>query len=128
MSLPKILPVLQPSPTVISEVIRGRIGFDGLLMTDDLGMNALGGTLADRARGALGAGCDVVLHCSGFVKEPELILSEMREVAEACPVLEGRARARAEQAEAFATLARPFDATAAWVRFGELTGAAGVAA
>ncbi len=116
------------SPTVISEVIRGRIGFDGLLMTDDLGMNALGGTLADRARGALGAGCDVVLHCSGFVKEPELILSEMREVAEACPVLEGRARARAEQAEAFATLARPFDATAAWVRFGELTGAAGVAA
>jgi len=116
------------SETVISDVIRGRIGFDGLLMTDDLGMKALGGTLADRARGAIGAGCDVVLHCSGFVKEPELILAEMREVAEASPVLEGKALDRARHAEAFATLGSSFDAESGWQRFAELTGNIGVAA
>jgi len=116
------------SPTVISEVIRGRIGFDGLLMTDDLGMQALGGTLAGRARGALDAGCDVVLHCSGFVKDAGAILTEMGEVAAACKVLEGRALERAKRAEAFATLAKEFDADAGWARFGELTVASGVAA
>ena len=116
------------SPTVISEVIRTRIGFDGLLMTDDLGMKALGGTLADRARGALEAGCDVVLHCSGFVKEPEIVLAEMTEVAAACQPLAGRALDRAQRAEAFATLATPFDVDAGWQRFGELTRLAGVAA
>ena len=116
------------SPTVISEVIRTRIGFDGLLMTDDLGMKALGGTLADRARGALEAGCDVVLHCSGFVKEPEIILAEMTEVAAACQPLAGRAFERAQRAEAFATLATPFEQDAGWQRFDELTRFAGVAA
>lgn len=116
------------SKTVISEVIRKRIGFDGLLMTDDLGMKALGGTLADRARGAIGAGCDVVLHCSGFIKDQDEILAEMREVAEAVPELEGKALGRANHAESFATLATGFDAQAGWERFAELTGAAGAAA
>lgn len=104
------------SSKVISEVIRGRIGFDGLLMSDDLGMKALGGTLADRARGALAAGCDVALHCAGFVKEPAEILAEMSEIANVCPELTGRALERARHAEAFATLAQPFDAEAGYAR------------
>lgn len=53
------------SPTVIGEVIRGRIGFEGLLMTDDIDMKALSGPVAERGERAIAAGCDVVLHCSG---------------------------------------------------------------
>ena len=53
------------SPAVIAEVVRGRIGFDGLLLTDDLSMRALDGPLARRARRALDAGCDIALHCNG---------------------------------------------------------------
>src|SRR5260221_171304 len=64
------------SPVVIAEVIRGAIGFDGVLVSDDLSMQALGGGLGERASGALAAGCDVVLHCNGR-------LDEMRAVAEA---------------------------------------------
>src|SRR6266576_1611669 len=66
------------SVTMVREVIRGFIGFDGLLMSDDLSMNALSGTLAERARATLAAGCDVVLHCNGS-------LDERRQVANACP-------------------------------------------
>ena len=51
------------SATVIEQVIRQRIGFDGLLMTDDIDMKALSGTAADKAAGAIAAGCDVVLDC-----------------------------------------------------------------
>ncbi len=51
------------SPTVIADVIRGRIGFDGLLMTDDIDMKALSGTAGEKAAAALAAGCDVVLDC-----------------------------------------------------------------
>ncbi len=61
------------SPAVIGEVIRGRIGFDGLLMSDDIGMSALSGTLAERASGVIAAGCDVALHCSGRLAENEEI-------------------------------------------------------
>ena len=64
------------SPTVIAEVIRGQIGFDGFLMTDDLSMNALGGGFAERTERALDAGCDAVLHCNGR-------MTEMSEVARA---------------------------------------------
>lgn len=78
------------SPDVIA-VIRGEIGFDGLLMTDDIGMGALGGTPAERARAALAAGCDVVLHCNGE-------LEEMQAVAQEAGALGGAARARAERA------------------------------
>jgi beta-N-acetylhexosaminidase len=79
------------SREVISQVIRGRIGFDGLLISDDLSMKALSGGLRDRARASLAAGCDLVLHCNGA---PE----EMREVAAAADVLAGRAAARARSA------------------------------
>jgi beta-N-acetylhexosaminidase len=64
------------SKVIIGEVIRGRIGFDGFLMTDDLSMNALGGGYAERTERALGAGCDAILHCNGK-------MAEMTEVARA---------------------------------------------
>lgn len=79
------------SHTVIMDIIRGEIGFDGLLMTDDLVMQALEGSLPARAEAALQAGCDVVLHCSGDLKE-------MQAVAAACPPLSGRALERARAA------------------------------
>jgi beta-N-acetylhexosaminidase len=53
----------------VRDIIRDHIGFDGLLVTDDLSMQALGGSLGERAAGALAAGCDVVLHCNGRVEE-----------------------------------------------------------
>lgn len=57
------------SATIIKTVIRGEIGFDGLLMSDDIAMKALSGSLPDRAKAALAAGCDIVLHCSGKAKD-----------------------------------------------------------
>jgi beta-N-acetylhexosaminidase len=97
------------SSKIISEIIRGEIGFRGLLMTDDLGMNALGGSLASRASRALEAGCDVILHCSGFLKTADGILAEMTEVAEACPLLERAALRRAKAADAAIRRPKPFD-------------------
>jgi beta-N-acetylhexosaminidase len=79
------------SPTIIGEIIRKRIGFEGLLVSDDLSMQALSGTLGERAEAALSAGIDVVLHCNG---EPD----GMREVAGVTPPLAGRALERAEAA------------------------------
>jgi beta-N-acetylhexosaminidase len=64
------------SPVVIERIIRGVIGFQGLLLSDDLSMQALGGTLGDRARASLAAGCDVALHCNGK-------MDEMAQVADA---------------------------------------------
>lgn len=78
------------SPPAIA-MIRERIGFDGLLMTDDICMGALGGTLTSRVRASLAAGCDVILHCNGD-------LAEMREVAETAGGLSGRALTRADAA------------------------------
>jgi len=63
------------SPKVIADVIRGEIGFEGLLMSDDLGMQALGGSFGDRARGSLVAGCDIALHCSGDMAEMQAIVA-----------------------------------------------------
>jgi len=57
------------SPIVIGDIIRGRIGFDGFLMSDDIGMHALSGDFGQRARGVVEAGCDVALHCSGDMEE-----------------------------------------------------------
>ena len=57
------------SSTIIGEVIRGAIGFAGALMSDDLSMGALSGTLGERTRLALAAGCDLVLHCNGNLAE-----------------------------------------------------------
>ncbi|SCM75256.1 Beta-hexosaminidase [uncultured Pleomorphomonas sp.] len=79
------------SPVVIERIIRDRIGFDGLLFSDDLSMNALKGTLAERARATLAAGCDIALHCSGDI-------GEMVAVAAEAPELVGKAAARAERA------------------------------
>ena len=79
------------SSTVISEIIRGTLSFDGLLLSDDLGMKALEGGLTDCASRALGAGCDVALHCSG-------ILEEMHNVAKGVKPLKGRSLERLEKA------------------------------
>jgi len=93
------------SSKIIADIIRTEIGFDGLLMTDDLGMKALGGSLASRATRALAAGCDVILHCSGLdawgkvLRDPEQVLREMSEVADACPELAGAPLRRAEAAD-----------------------------
>ncbi len=57
------------SPKVIAEIIRGEIGFSGLLLSDDLSMKALNGGLADLARQSIAAGCDVALHCNGKMEE-----------------------------------------------------------
>lgn len=108
------------SPTVISETIRNRIGFQGLLMTDDLGMEALGGSLSDRGAKALAAGCDVLLHCSGFLKDPAEILREMQEVATVAGSLDGQARDRADAAEAAIQPAKTFDSEQTWARYSEL--------
>jgi len=93
------------SATMIQQVIRNGIGFQGLLMSDDVSMNALSGSIADRSRAAIAAGCDVVLHCNGK-------LDEMRAVADAVPDLAGPALARAERALAARRPAQPFDAVA----------------
>ncbi len=116
------------SPVLISDIIRKRIGFDGLLMSDDLGMKALGGGLDERAGAAIAAGCDVVLHCSGFLKDPDEIFAEMQTVAEAAPKLEGEALRRAERAEAMAPEAQPFDIEAGWARFRKMFPATGAIA
>lgn len=78
------------SPRMI-ELIRRQIGFDGLLMTDDISMEALDGPVAQRARLALAAGCDLVLHCNGE-------LAEMQAIAEVAGTLGTAAQARADRA------------------------------
>jgi beta-N-acetylhexosaminidase len=69
------------SPTVIGDIIRGRIGFDGWLMSDDLGMEALAGDFGDRARQVVAAGCDVALHCSGKMDEMIAVAREVPEMS-----------------------------------------------
>lgn len=81
------------STAVIDSVIRGAIGFDGLLMSDDVSMKALAGTLQQRAERSLKAGCDLVLHCNG-------LMGEMVEVAHGLKALDGKALERANSAEA----------------------------
>ena len=93
------------SPVVIERVIRGEIGFDGLVMTDDLSMGALSGTLGERAARAFEAGCDVALHCNGD-------LDEMKAVASQSPPLAGNAADRADRALAQIRPPEPFDAAA----------------
>ena len=69
------------SPVVIEEVIRGRIGFDGLLMTDDIDMKALSGTAGEKAAGAIAAGCDLVLDCWARMPEMEEIAARLGDIA-----------------------------------------------
>jgi len=85
---------------MIADVIRGAIGFQGLLMSDDVSMNALAGSIAERTRAIFAAGCDIVLHCNGN-------LDEMRAVASETPLLAGAARSRAAAALAARTAPDP---------------------
>jgi beta-N-acetylhexosaminidase len=116
------------SPTIIGEIIRKKIGFDGLLMSDDLGMHALGGSLANRAQRALAAGCDVVLHCSGFARDAATVFAEMSEVAEAAHELAGDPLRRARAAEKATLGLKPFDRAEGWARLEKLLADAGSAA
>ncbi|MBL8547444.1 MAG: beta-N-acetylhexosaminidase [Hyphomonadaceae bacterium] len=106
------------SPFVVQEIIRKRIGFQGMLMSDDLDMHALqyalNGGLTERAEAALGAGCDVVLQCSGVLKDMQL-------TAKGCGALDGLSLVRARAVEAFAKRPpREFDAGAGWAKFKQL--------
>jgi len=103
------------SPVIMGEVIRELLGLTGLVMSDDIGMQALGGPFAERAAAVIDAGCDVALHCSGE-------LAEMREVASAVPPLEGESAERF--ARAIAELGEPqaFDADQALVLVREAGG------
>jgi beta-N-acetylhexosaminidase len=104
------------SPIIVREVIRGSIGFQGLLMSDDLSMGALSGSLGERTLAALGAGCDMALHCNGS-------MDEMRAVAEAAPVLAGDAARRAEAALARRKPAAEIDPAASRTEFAQRLGA-----
>lgn len=96
------------------KLMRGGLGFGGLIMTDDLSMKALSGSLRERAEAALKAGCEVVLHCNGE-------LYEMRQVAEGVGKLKGKAGKRAEAALArIVREVEPLDAFAARDRFDAL--------
>jgi beta-N-acetylhexosaminidase len=79
------------SAVIVHDVIRRAIGFAGLLMSDDISMGALSGSLGERTRAVLAAGCDVVLHCNGD-------MAEMQSVAAAAPRLQGEAARRADAA------------------------------
>jgi len=103
------------SPKVIRDVIRGEIGFDGLLMSDDISMGALAGPLSARTKAALFAGCDVVLHCNGM-------MDEMKQVADQAKPLDGAPLRRAEHALSLLSAADPFDPAGAEARLTELLG------
>jgi beta-N-acetylhexosaminidase len=103
------------SPKIVRDVIRGEIGFDGFLMSDDVSMGALEGPLPARTKAALFAGCDGVLHCNGKMEE-------MVEVAKEAKPLEGPSLKRAEHALAHLTAPDPFDPLAAKARLDELLG------
>lgn len=90
------------SRRVTEEIMRGEIGFDGLLMSDDLSMKALSGSFRERAEAVIGAGSDVALHCNGD-------LSEMVAAASGVPALEGAARARFEACLGHLGRAQPLD-------------------
>lgn len=101
------------SAAIVREVIRGSIGYRGLLMSDDLSMGALSGSLGDRTRAALAAGCDVVLHCNGNIEE-------MLAVAAAAPLLSGERARRAEAALERKKPAVPIDLAAKRAEFSAL--------
>lgn len=94
------------SPTVTREIIRDAIGFDGLLMSDDLTMKALTGPMRQRAEAVIAAGSDLVLHCNGD-------LAEMAEAAAGAGALAGKAEARFDAAFGVTKAVQPFDSAAA---------------
>lgn len=101
-----LMPALDPdepastSHCIISDVIRGELGFDGVLMCDDLSMQALDGSLEERTERVLAAGCDLALHCNGDIKE-------MHSVSQSCDMLAGSAERRVNAA--FSKLCKPED-------------------
>jgi beta-N-acetylhexosaminidase len=106
------------SATIIADVIRGSIGFQGLLMSDDVSMNALAGTIADRSVASIAAGCDMILHCNGKA-------DEMAEVAANTPLLAGAALARANAALAARKPRQPLDRKQARAELDALIASAG---
>ena len=104
------------SPKVLSQIVRADIGFDGLLISDDLSMKALGGPFEARTRAVFAAGVDIALHCNGD-------LAEGRPVAQATPPLAGRALERAEALMASARV-EDFDVEEGRARLAELFPAA----
>ncbi|MFW2587359.1 glycoside hydrolase family 3 N-terminal domain-containing protein [Sagittula sp. SSi028] len=95
MSAHLVFEAIDPRPATVSpvmvDVIRKLIGFDGLLMTDDISMEALSGSVAERGVAARAAGCDLVLHCNGD-------LAEMQSIWADCGTMDGAAQTRAEAA------------------------------
>ncbi len=93
------------SPRVIGNVIRGRLGFSGVLVSDDLAMNALSGAAGERAAAAVAAGCDLALHCSGHLEDSDAVLAAVPE----CPpaTLDRLAAARALAQASHQALDRP---------------------
>jgi beta-N-acetylhexosaminidase len=108
------------SATIIEQVIRGVIGFQGLLMSDDVSMNALAGSIAERTAAIIAAGCDVVLHCNGN-------LDEMRAVAAETPRLRREALQRAKWALESRGAPQPFDRLKARAELDALIQQAGTA-
>lgn len=103
------------SPKVIRDVIRGEIGFEGVLITDDISMNAVSGPLAVRVKAALFAGCDIVLHCNGRAED-------MRDVASEAKPLQDQWLRRCEAALSQLQPAESLDAAAGEARLTELLG------
>jgi beta-N-acetylhexosaminidase len=103
------------SSRLVTEVIRGEIGFDGVLVSDDLSMRALGGRLGERTQLALAAGCDLALHCNGDLGEMEAV------VAAARPILPlTAARLRRGEAVRCGSTANGFDRAEVEARFDAL--------
>ena len=98
---------------IMNNIIRENIGFDGLLMTDDISMEALSGSLSSRAFASLKAGCDVVLHCNGIMKD-------MVEIMQEIPILNSKSQLRAEKAENLRFEPEDFDFKAACRTFASL--------
>lgn len=99
------------SKKAIKQVIRGSLGFDGLLMSDDLSMKALSGDFKQRAKDSLAAGCDVVLHCNGDMAEMKAVMSGVGKLSK-----EGRRRAQAVMGR-LVKVVEPFDPVQARARF-----------
>ncbi len=104
------------SPTVVGDLIRREIGFDGFLLSDDLAMGALSGPMGARARDSLAAGCDAALHCTGA-------MAEMTEIAASVPPLGEDAARRWARAKSCLLPAAPCDAAALAARLAALLGA-----
>ena len=114
-----LFPALDPdnpatqSKSIIADVIRGEIGFDGFLLSDDISMQALGGDIASRSAKALQAGCDAVLHCTG-------LFGEMETLSESIPPLTDAAWARFNRGQDARQNPAPIDAPALEVRLAAL--------